>query len=233
MFTLEEVDGSQYVMEKDDLGGVKVRPRGTTKGPRTQRDGGKKNVKDEDDEEEEGGDGGYEEVAVVEADDNEEEDNESDRGEEEAVVMDTADDEGLVGGGEEEGAGGDSKAESKAKRKKRRNERRRLKKRQKRAVEEEAAKAGAPASGTTGVKQEPGGESGAKEAVAVDLPAWAPQSLGGVELHPLLLRNLARQDFVRPTPIQQATLPIAMAPGKSKVGVSSTVDGGELVRMAV
>ena len=67
----------------------------------------------------------------------------------------------------------------------------------------------------------------AKGVVQEQLPAmeeWSPAALGGVELHPLLLRNLQRQGFVRPTPIQRLTLPAAMA----KVSRLLVVQGGRL-----
>lgn len=52
---------------------------------------------------------------------------------------------------------------------------------------------------------------------AVKLTNWSAKALDGVTLHPLLLRNIARQGFDTPTEIQRLTLPIAIG-RNGKVG---------------
>jgi len=209
MFTLEEIDGSDYIMEKDELGGTRVLAAGdrapTTKGAR-------------DDDDEDDDDGG-------EAEEGEEEDEDG------AMTMETGDDydeeEGTEGGNaEESGEGHRKKIRKKEKKAEKRKVKRREEKRQKRDAkaagisskkDKEASSPAQSGDAEEGGSSPPSHTPSTETATTVDLPGWSPASLGGVDLHPLLLRNIARQGFQQPTPIQKECLPLALALGRAKV----------------
>ena len=222
-FTIEEVDGAAYTMERDAVGGFKVTPHGG--GDQQGKATGKaKKQKKEKEQQQSKGKGpvlfepgeptGPAEGAVVE-----EVEYVNDGGKKKALMALATQQQGA-----EEAvvaaAAPTTKKEKKQKKKKDKQKQPADQEEEEEVEEDEEAAAAAPVT--------------LDEAeLHAALPAWAAKAMGGVELHPLLLHNLRRQGFAAPTPIQRAALPLAMGvpggpQGKDVMGAAETGSGKTL-----
>lgn len=223
-FTIEEVDGAAYMMERDALGGFKVKPHGSQQGQVPAQGKKQKTANGQSMRFEPGEPTGPAEGVVVE------DIQYVNEGASKALVALEAQPqqaEAAVGGED----GGEMPANAKKDKKQKKKKDKQKQKQQQAPAEAEGDEeeeengpaADAPAAPITLDEAE----------LQAALPAWAAKAMGGVSLHPLLLHNLRRQGFEAPTPIQRAALPLAMGvpggpQGKDVMGAAETGSGKTL-----